>query len=208
VASTLSVPKQAFRRYRSCRPRDIELRAQLRDLANERKRFGYRRLFVLLRVSKARSLGSTAFTGSTEALVVRKRRARRRAVGARAPILAEARPNARWLLDFVRDQFACGRRIRILNIVDDASRECLAAIPHTSISRRSAAERGGPIEFARIALCGRSIGMWSACSIPISLVDARFGRRSVFGADVDPEPSNRPVGQTEVTGRLTGSKRC
>ena len=36
-------------RYRSCRPPDIELRAQLRDLANERKRFGYRRLFVLLR---------------------------------------------------------------------------------------------------------------------------------------------------------------
>ena len=36
-------------RYRSCRPPDTELRAQLRDLANERKRFGYRRLFVLLR---------------------------------------------------------------------------------------------------------------------------------------------------------------
>jgi hypothetical protein len=36
-------------RYRSCRPPDTELRTQLRDLANERKRFGYRRLFVLLR---------------------------------------------------------------------------------------------------------------------------------------------------------------
>jgi hypothetical protein len=41
-----------------------------------------------------------------EGLTVRKRRARRRAVGARAPILVEVRPNARWSLDFVHDQFA------------------------------------------------------------------------------------------------------
>ena len=70
---------------------------------------------------------------------MRKRRARRRAVGARAPILVEARPNARWSLDFVHDQFACGRRFRILNIVDDVTRECLAAIPDTSISGRRVA---------------------------------------------------------------------
>ena len=41
---------------------------------------------------------------------VRKRRARRRAVGTRAPIPVEARANARWSLDFVHDQFACRRR--------------------------------------------------------------------------------------------------
>ena len=39
-------------------------------------------------------------------------------------------------LDFVHDQLACGRRFRILNIVDDVTRECLAAIPDTSISGR------------------------------------------------------------------------
>jgi putative transposase len=72
---------------------------------------------------------------------VRKRRARRCAVGTRAPILLEARPNARWSLDFVHDQFACGRRFRILNIVDDVTRECLAAIPDTSIPGRRV-ERG------------------------------------------------------------------
>jgi transposase InsO family protein len=70
---------------------------------------------------------------------VRKRRSRRRAVGTRAPILVEARPNARWSLDFVHDQFACGRRFRVLNIVDDVTRECLAAIPDTSISGRRVA---------------------------------------------------------------------
>ena len=45
-----------------------------------------------------------------------------------------ALPNQRWSLDFVHDQLACGRRFRILNIVDDVTRECLAAIPDTSIS--------------------------------------------------------------------------
>jgi putative transposase len=64
------------------------------------------------------------------------RRSRRRAAGTRAPIPVEARPNARWSLDFVHDQFACGRRFRVLNIVDDVTRECLAAIPDTSISGR------------------------------------------------------------------------
>jgi transposase InsO family protein len=62
-------------------------------------------------------------------LTVRKRKARRKAIGTRAPILIEARANARWSLDFVHDQFACGRRFRVLNVVDDVTRECLAAIP-------------------------------------------------------------------------------
>jgi transposase InsO family protein len=51
----------------------------------------------------------------------------------------EAVANARWSVDFVHDQFACGRRFRILNIVDDVTRECLAAIPDTSISGRRVA---------------------------------------------------------------------
>ena len=55
-------------------------------------------------------------------------------MGARAPILIEARPNARWSLDFVHDQLATGRRFRILNIVDDVTRECLGAIADVSIS--------------------------------------------------------------------------
>lgn len=53
-----------------------------------------------------------------------------------APILFEAKANARWLLDFVDDQFACGKRFSVLNVVDETTRECLAAVPHTSISGR------------------------------------------------------------------------
>jgi transposase InsO family protein len=62
-----------------------------------------------------------------------------RAVGTPAPILLEAKANARWSLDFVHDQFACGRRFRVLNVVDDVTRECLAAILDTSISGRRVA---------------------------------------------------------------------
>ncbi len=126
-------------RYRSSRPPELELRTKLRDLANERRRFGYRRLFILLRRDGEPSGVNRIYRlYREEGLSVRKRKARRRAVGTRAPILVAAKANARWSLDFVHDQFACGRRFRILNVVD-VTRECLAAIPDTSISGRRVA---------------------------------------------------------------------
>lgn len=135
-------------RYRSVRPPESELRQRLHDLANQRRRFGYRRLFVLLRrEGEPSGINRIYRLYREEGLAVRKRRARRKAIGTRAPILIEARPNARWSLDFVHDQLACGRRFRILNVVDDVTRECLAAIPDTSISgRRVARELGALIE--------------------------------------------------------------
>ncbi|WP_309957664.1 IS3 family transposase [Agrobacterium tumefaciens] len=127
-------------RYRSSRPPEVDLRAKLRDLANERWRFGYRRLFILLRRDGEPSGVNRIYRlYREEGLSVRKRKARRRAVGTRAPILVEAKANARWSLDFVHDQFACGRRFRVLNVVDDVTRECLAAILDTSISGRRVA---------------------------------------------------------------------
>jgi putative transposase len=127
-------------RYRSCRPADTELRERLRGLAEERRRFGYRRLFVLLRREGELSGKNRIYRlYREEGLTVRKRRSRRRAVGLRAPIPVEAKINARWSLDFLHDQLAGGRRFRILNMVDDVTRECLAAIPETSISGRRVA---------------------------------------------------------------------
>jgi len=119
-------------RYRSRRPTDEVLREKLRALAAARRRFGYRRLFVLLRREGERSSRNRVYRA--EGLSVRRRKGRRRAVGVRAPIPVVARINARWSLDFVHDQMANGRRFRVLNIVDDVTRECLAAIPDTSIS--------------------------------------------------------------------------
>jgi putative transposase len=133
-------------RYRSCRPEDAALRGRLRALAQERRRFGHRRLFVLLRrEGETAGLNRIYRLYREEGLTVRRRQARRRAVGTRAPILVEAKANARWSLDFVHDQFANGRRFRILNIVDDVTRECLAAIPDTSISGKRVARELTPL---------------------------------------------------------------
>jgi len=83
-------------RYRSRRPDDAALRVRLRDLANERRRFGYRRLFVLLRrEGEPSGINRIYRLYREEGLSVRKRRARRKAVGTRAPILVAAHANAR-----------------------------------------------------------------------------------------------------------------
>ena len=127
-------------RYRSRRPDDASLRLRLRELAAERRRFGYRRLHVLLRrEGETLNHKKTQRLYREEGLSVRRRRGRKRAIGTRAPILVEARPNARWSIDFVHDQLANGRRLRILNILDDVTKECLAAVADTSISGKRVA---------------------------------------------------------------------
>ena len=93
-------------RYRAHAGRRTPSRTQLRDLANARRRFGYR-LFILLRQDGERSAINRIYRlYREEGLTVRKRRvggAQRDA----APILVEAAANARWSLDFVHDQLAC-----------------------------------------------------------------------------------------------------
>lgn len=87
-------------RYQSQRAPDTELRGRLRELANERRRFGYRRLFVLLRREGEPSGVNRIYRlYREEGLTVRKRKARRKAIGTRAPILVEARPMhaGRWI---------------------------------------------------------------------------------------------------------------
>ncbi|MFG1230659.1 DDE-type integrase/transposase/recombinase, partial [Xanthobacter wiegelii] len=77
---------------------------------------------------------------------------RKRAIGTRAPMMIPLRPNERWSLDFVADQMTDGRRFRMLAIVDDCTRECLALVADTSLSGvrvareldRLLAERGRP----------------------------------------------------------------
>lgn len=122
-------------RYRSKRPAETALRTRLRELANERRRFGYRRLFILLRREGEPSGVNRIYRlYREEGLAVRRRKHRRKALGTRAPASFEARTNARWSMDFVHDQMANGRRFRILNIVDDFTHECLGSIPDVSIS--------------------------------------------------------------------------
>ena len=122
-------------RYRSRRVDDVALRERLRALANERRRFGYRRLHIFLRREGYVVNHKRLFhIYREEQLMVRKRGGRKRALGTRAPMLVPLVPNDRWSLDFVSDQFACGRRFRILAIFDDCTRECLTAVADTSLS--------------------------------------------------------------------------
>ena len=122
-------------RYRSRRAGDTDVRLRIRELARRRRRFGYRRLHVLLRREGWR-MNHKRFRRlyREEKLQVRQRGARKRALGVRAPLALPNGPNERWSLDFVSDCFSNGRRFRILAIVDDFTRESLALIPDTSLS--------------------------------------------------------------------------
>ncbi len=126
---------RALVRYRARGADDGVLRERLKALAFERRRFGYRRLHVLLRregwlVNQKR----VRRIYREERLMVRKRRGRKRALGLRAPMKAPDHPNACWSLDFVHDQMTDGRRFRILPVVDECTRECLALVADTSMS--------------------------------------------------------------------------
>jgi putative transposase len=122
-------------RYEATRADDGPLRERLKALAGERRRFGYRRLHVLLRreghvVNKKR----VQRLYREEKLTVRRRGGRKRGLGSRRPPEAALAPNQRWSLDFVSDQMTDGRRFRILTVVDNCTRECLALVADTSIS--------------------------------------------------------------------------
>ena len=65
---------------------------------------------------------------------MRRRGGRKRALGTRAPLTIPSGPNQRWSLDFLSDAFVDGRRFRILAVVDDFTRECLALVADTSLS--------------------------------------------------------------------------
>ena len=89
-------------RYRSTRPDDAGLRKRLRELAAERRRFGYRRLHLLLkREGVVVNWKKLYRLYRDERLTVRKRGGRKRALGTRAPMTIPQDANQRWSLDFV-----------------------------------------------------------------------------------------------------------
>jgi putative transposase len=122
-------------RYCRRRPDDVVIRVRLREIAAVRRRFGCRRLHILLR-REGLTLNHKKLRRiyAEERLQVRRRGGRKRALGTRAPLLLPQGPNQRWSMDFLHDQLSDGRRFRILAIVDDFTRECLALVADTSLS--------------------------------------------------------------------------
>jgi len=127
-------------RYVCSRGDDMAVRQRLRALAGERRRFGYRRLHILLRREGIELNHKKLFRlYREERLTVRRCGGRKRALGTRAPMTLPQGPYQRWSLDFVCDVLADGRRFRVFVVVDDFTRECLALVVDTSISGRRAA---------------------------------------------------------------------
>jgi putative transposase len=120
--------------YRSRRSPALELRSRIAELAAMKRRYGYRRIHVLLRregwsVNHKRTYRLYREQG----LMVRKRKRKRIALAERLMRMAPTAPNQSWSMDYVADALIDGRKLRTLNIVDDFTRECIAIEVDTSL---------------------------------------------------------------------------
>jgi putative transposase len=114
-------------RYTSKRPVDLELIDNIKTIAAERPRFGYLRIHALLRADGLNINHKRVYRIYRDlGLAVRKRGRRKYFWGRVNPKEEALQLNHRWSMDFVHDTLSNGRRIRVLNIIDDCSRECLA----------------------------------------------------------------------------------
>lgn len=121
-------------RYRRRRGDDAAERALLRELAAERRRFGYRRLREMARRrGVVMNLKKVYRLYREEGLTVRRRGGRKRAIGTRAPLQKASAPHAIWVLDFVSDTLESGRRFRVFNVEDQFTRRGLGVEVDTSL---------------------------------------------------------------------------
>ena len=106
---------RATQRYVNRPERGAELRARLRELAAQRRRFGYRRLHTMLeREGIVVNIKRVRRLYREEGLSLRQRRGRRRDRGVRVIAALPVRVNQRWSMDFMTDAVADGRRFRVL----------------------------------------------------------------------------------------------
>jgi putative transposase len=133
-ACGLAVVCRATVRYQSHGPEDESVRTRLRELAALRKRFGYRRLGLLLRREGVLVNHKRVYRlYCEEGLSLRRRKRKRLTSEGRGPGEAAAGPNEVWSLDFVSDATATSRRLKLLTVVDTFTRESLAIEVDTSI---------------------------------------------------------------------------
>ena len=116
-------------------PDNPEIRKCMREIAATRRRFGYRRIGIMLeREGIVMNHKKLRRLYKEEGLAVKRRRGRKRATGTREPMPVPDGPSQRWSLDFVSDVFGPARRFRMLCVIDDYTRECLALVADTSLS--------------------------------------------------------------------------
>jgi putative transposase len=115
--------------YYAHKPKDdAALKARMHELAQERPRWGWRRLFIILRRREGYDVGETRFRRLYRELQLQVRPRKKRKVNyVRGGIVAAVgAANERWSIDFMHDRLTSGRGFRSLNVVDDFTRECLA----------------------------------------------------------------------------------
>jgi putative transposase len=145
------IPRSTYR-FKPDRLRDEPLRQRLVELAQEKPRYGYRRLLVLIRWDGTVVNHKRLFRIYRAAGLSVKRKRRKRLVRTCSPRTRPTGPNQEWSLDFVHDRLANGRAVRVLGVVDTFTRECLALEVDTSFASRRVtrvlegiiAERGRP----------------------------------------------------------------
>lgn len=114
---------------------DREIQARLTELAGERRRFGYRRLHILLRREGLEVNHKRVYRLYNEAgLTVKKRKRRKGIAVERQALELPEGPNQVWSMDFVMDALCYGRRLKILTVVDDYTKEALDLVVSHSIS--------------------------------------------------------------------------
>ena len=141
--------------YKQRRADQAPLRMRLRELAETRRRYGYRRLTVLLQREGWTVNHKRVYRlYRAENLEVRTRKRKKRASHLRVVPAPPRRPNERWCMDFVSDRLEDGHYFRILAVVDVFTRECLALDADRHLSGRKVAqvlerigrERGWPVD--------------------------------------------------------------
>ena len=126
----IGVDPKTVRRERP--PDNPEIRNAMQEIAAVRRRFGYRRIGLMLeRKGMLMNPKKLYRLYREEGLSVRRRRGRKRARGSRTPMPLALMPNQRWSLDFVADTFGASRKFRILAVIDDCCRENLCLIADT-----------------------------------------------------------------------------
>ncbi len=119
---------------------DGAVRERLQELAEKRRRWGSPRLHVLMqREGLIRNHKRTERLYREMGLSLRLRRHKKRRSHLRVVLPLPERPNARWSMDFLFDQFVDGRRMKVMTVVDDFTREALAIMPRRSISGQDVA---------------------------------------------------------------------
>lgn len=127
------IPRSTYRFERNTQ-RDEPLRKRLIELAQEKPRYGYRRLWVLIRWEGEVVNHKRLFRIYRAAGLSVKRKRRKRLVRVCQPRTQPTAPNEEWSLDFVHDRLANGRAVRVLGVVDTFTRECLALEVDTSFA--------------------------------------------------------------------------